>query len=53
MVIHTYDRHPLAYVVEVQYGEQSVSDRSSHLCGGYGPRCSGAKHKAKVSSCCH
>lgn len=53
MAMHTYDGHPLAYVVEVQYGEQSVCDRSSHLCGGYGPRCPGAKHKAEVPSRSH
>lgn len=53
LMIRTYDRHPLAYVVEVQYGEQSVGDRSSHLCGCYRPRCSRAKHKAEVSSRCH
>lgn len=52
-MIHTYDRHPLAYVVEVQYGEQSVGDRSTQLCGGYRPGRPGAKHKTEVSSRCH
>lgn len=37
MMMHTYNRHPLAYVVEVQDSKQSVSDRTSHLCRGYRP----------------
>lgn len=50
---HTYDRHPLAYVVEVKNGEQTVGDGSAHLCGGNGSRSTRAKHKAKVSGCSH
>lgn len=49
----TYDRHPLAYVVEVKNGEQSVGDGSAHLRGGDGSGSARAKHKAKVSSCSH
>lgn len=47
---HTYDGHPLADVVEVQYGEQGVRDGPSQLNCGYSPGCPGAKHKAEVSS---
>lgn len=49
----TYDRHPLAYVVEVQNGKQAVGDDSAHLCCGDGPGSARAKHKAKVSGCSH
>lgn len=46
----TYDRHPLAYVVEVQYGQQGVRDGTSHLRRGHSPRCPRAEHEAKVPS---
>lgn len=49
----TYDRHPLAYVVEVKNGEQTVGDGSAHLCGSDGSGSAGAKHKAKVSGRSH
>lgn len=32
----TYDRHALAYVVEVKNGQQTVGDGSTHLRGGDG-----------------
>lgn len=48
--MRTYNRHPLSYVVEVQYGQQRVGDGSAHLCGGYRPGRPGAKHKAEVAS---
>lgn len=47
---HTYDGHPLAYVVEVQDGEQGVRDGPSHLRGGYSPGGPRAEHEAEVSS---
>lgn len=49
----TYDRHSLAYVVEVKNGEQTVSDGSAHLCGGDGSGSARAKHKTKVSGRSH
>lgn len=47
---HTYDRHPLADVVEVQYGQQGVRGGTSHLRRGYSPGSPGAEHEAKVPS---
>lgn len=45
----TNDTHSLAHVVEVQYGQQLVSDGSSHLPQCDGLRGSGPEDKPKVS----
>lgn len=45
----TYDRHSLAYVIEVEDGQKLVDDFLSHLHDHDGLRCTSTKHEAEVS----
>lgn len=45
----TYDRHPLAYVVEVEDGQELVDHFSAHLHHHDALRCPRAEHEAEVA----
>lgn len=49
----TYDRHPLAYIIEVKDGQQFIDDFYAHLHGRDALRCARAEHKTEVSGCRH